>query len=210
MVYTAMSTKTSLVKWRFEFQNSLHFGVIGNSPLYQGINSVGMWCQNDVVSTSIRRHHVASTLIRRHFFAMCPLGTICNNIFFFQLCLLSEVTVPGYETILGLLTQCELYFSCTFTILYNFTGLIRRTPSPTFSDTALTDRHSDIQLRAHWVRISLSIGLEKWFRNYPRWESHPRCEHPIRLARGSATPTHTAPSLSLVNAHTNITRRLIL
>ena len=29
---------------------------------------VGIWCQNDVVLTSMRRcHHVASTLIRRHF-----------------------------------------------------------------------------------------------------------------------------------------------
>ena len=27
---------------------------------------VGIWCQNDVVSTSMRRHHVASTLKRRH------------------------------------------------------------------------------------------------------------------------------------------------
>ena len=29
------------------------------------INPVGIWCQNDVVSTSMRRNHVASTLIRR-------------------------------------------------------------------------------------------------------------------------------------------------
>ena len=34
----------------------------------------GIWCQNDVVSTSMRRHHVASTLIRRHFGTKCPLG----------------------------------------------------------------------------------------------------------------------------------------
>ena len=45
--------------------------------------------------------------------------------------------------------------------MYSFAGLIRRTPPPTFSDTAITDRHSDttiFQLRAHWVRISWSIG----------------------------------------------------
>ena len=30
--------------------------------------------QNDVVSTSMRRDHVASTLIRRHFNVVCPLG----------------------------------------------------------------------------------------------------------------------------------------
>ena len=39
---------------------------------------MGIWCQNDVVSTSMRRHHVASTLIRRHFYVMCPLGSICK------------------------------------------------------------------------------------------------------------------------------------
>ena len=50
--------------------------------------------------------------------------------------------------------------------VYSFAGLIRRTPPPTFSDTAITDRHSDttiFQLRAHWVRISWSIGSEKSF-----------------------------------------------
>ena len=36
---------------------------------------VGIWCQNDVVSTSMRRDDVASTLIRRHFYVMCPLGS---------------------------------------------------------------------------------------------------------------------------------------
>ena len=48
--------------------------------------------------------------------------------------------------------------------MYSFAGLIRRTPPPTFSDTAITDRHSDttvFQLRAHWVQISWSIGSEK-------------------------------------------------
>ena len=30
---------------------------------------VGIWCQNDVVSMSMRRNHVASTLIRRHLWA---------------------------------------------------------------------------------------------------------------------------------------------
>ena len=30
------------------------------------IDHADTWCQNDVVSTSMRRHHVASTLIRHH------------------------------------------------------------------------------------------------------------------------------------------------
>ena len=45
-------------------------------------------------------------------------------------------------------------------------GLIRRTPSPTFSDTAITDRHSGttiFRLRTHWKRISWSIGSENLF-----------------------------------------------
>ena len=51
--------------------------------------------------------------------------------------------------------------------MHSFTGLIKRTPPPTFSDTAVTDRHSDttiFQLRAHWMRISWSIGSEKFVR----------------------------------------------
>ena len=50
--------------------------------------------------------------------------------------------------------------------MHSFAGLIRRTLPPTFSDTAINDRHSDttiFQLRAHWVRISWSIGSEKSF-----------------------------------------------
>ena len=50
--------------------------------------------------------------------------------------------------------------------MHSFAGLIRRTPPPTFSDTEITDRHSDttiFQLRAHWVRTSWSIGSEKSF-----------------------------------------------
>ena len=40
-----------------------------------GINSpADIWCENDVVLTSMRRDHVASTLIQRHFGTKCPLG----------------------------------------------------------------------------------------------------------------------------------------
>ena len=71
--------------------------------------------------------------------------------------------------------------------VYSFAGLIRRTPPPTFSDTAITDRHSDttiFQLRAHWVRISSSIGSEKSFGHEPPVGVEPSTscvlgEHPI-------------------------------
>ena len=61
--------------------------------------------------------------------------------------------------------------------MHSFARLIRRTPPPTFSDTAIIDRHSDttiFQLRAHWVRISWSTGLENRSDMCPRWESTPR------------------------------------
>ena len=54
--------------------------------------------------------------------------------------------------------------------MYSFAGLIRRTPPPTFSDTAITEHHSDTtiyQLRAYWVGISWSIGSEKSFGRAP-------------------------------------------
>ena len=71
--------------------------------------------------------------------------------------------------------------------VYSFAGLIRRTPPPTFSDTAITDRHSDttiFQLRAHWVQISWSIGSEKSFGHVPPVGVEPSTscmlgEHPI-------------------------------
>ena len=68
-------------------------------------------------------------------------------------------------------------FVVFFVHVYSFAGLIRRTPPLTFSDSAITDRHSDttiFQLRAHCVRISWSIGSEKLFGHVPRWESNPR------------------------------------
>ena len=75
--------------------------------------------------------------------------------------------------------------------MHSFAGLLRRTPPPTFSDTAISDRHSDItifQLRAHWVRISWSIGWEKSFRHVPPVGVEPSTscvqgEHPIHYWR---------------------------
>ena len=65
-------------------------------------------------------------------------------------------------------TRCHASVLFVFVVfcvhMHSFAGLIRWTPPLTFSDTAITDRHSDttnFQLRAHWVQISWSIGLEK-------------------------------------------------
>ena len=50
-----------------------YFCDISNSTINR-IFPAGIWCQNDVVSTSMRRYHVASTLPLRHFHVMCALG----------------------------------------------------------------------------------------------------------------------------------------
>ena len=71
--------------------------------------------------------------------------------------------------------------------MHSFAGLIRRTPQPTFSDTAIIDRHSDstiFQLRAHWVQISWSVESEKSFGHVPPVGVEPSTssmqgEHPV-------------------------------
>ena len=87
--------------------------------------------------------------------------------------------------------------------MHSFAGLIRRTPPPTFSDTAITDRHSDtttFQLRAHWVRISWSIGSEQLFVYVPPVGVEPSTscvqgEHPIHQARLSIIDAHNAGNI---------------
>ena len=98
--------------------------------------------------------------------------------------------------------------------MYSFAGLIRRTPPLTFSDTAITDRHSDttnFQLRALWVRIFWSIGSEKSFGHVPPVEVEPsttsckdstlstRPGSPLKNDTGEVNPPFIVPSLSLRN-----------
>ena len=61
--------------------------------------------------------------------------------------------------------------------MHSFAGLIRRTPSPTFSDTVITNRHSDttiFQLRAHWGGYPGLLDRKNSPDMCPRWESNPR------------------------------------
>ena len=89
--------------------------------------------------------------------------------------------------------------------MHSFAGYIRQTPPPTFSDTAITDRHSDttsFQLRVHWVWISGSIGLEKSFGQLPpvRVEPSSSClqgEHHIHSARLSTFNCRTVTKIIL-------------
>ena len=88
-------------------------------------------------------------------------------------------------------TQCRasvLVVLIVFCVhMHSFAGLIRRTSPPTFNDTAVTDLHSDttiFQLRAHWMQISWSTGLEKLFGHVPSVGVEPSTpcmqgEHPI-------------------------------
>ena len=78
-------------------------------------------------------------------------------------------------------TRCRASVLVVFVVfcvyMQSFAGLIRRTPPPMFSDTAITNHHSDttiFQLRAHWVQISWSIRSDKSFGHVPRWEWNPR------------------------------------
>ena len=73
----------------------------------------------------------------------------------------------------SVLIGCVVFFACAC----SFASLIMWMPPLTFSDTAITNRHSNttiFQLRAHWVRISWSTGSETLFGHVPGWrESTP-------------------------------------
>ena len=61
--------------------------------------------------------------------------------------------------------------------MHSFAGLIRRTPPPTFSDTAITDRHSDTTITSSELTGCGYPGLlDRKNRSdmCPRWESNPR------------------------------------
>ena len=60
---------------------------------------------------------------------------------------------------------------------HSFAGLIRRTPPPTFSDTAITDRHSDTTFSSSELTGCGYPGLldrKNCSDMCPRWESNPR------------------------------------
>ena len=63
----------------FEYIPLINSRCLYCSKYFMKLCPVGIWCQNDVVSTSMRRDHVASTLIRRHFNTKCPLGAVQVN-----------------------------------------------------------------------------------------------------------------------------------
>ena len=105
---------------------------------------------------------------RRHYDVMCILGIrMVENLLMVCVCSNSRNDVPRVAQRYGTIaahTRCRASVLVVFVVfcvhMHSFAGLIRRTPPPTFSDTAITDRHSDttiFQLRAHWVRISCMV-----------------------------------------------------
>ena len=126
---------------------------------------------------------------------------VCSN---------SRNDVPGvaqwYGTIAAHTQRCAsvLVVFVVFCVhMYSFVGLIRRTPPPTFSDTAITDRHSDttiFQLRAHWGRYS---GLLDWKNRSdmcPRWESNPL----LPTCKASTLSTRPGSPLCFCYGHNRI------
>ena len=78
-------------------------------------------------------------------------------------------------------TRCRTSVLVVFVVfcvhMHSFAGLIRRTPPPTFSDTAITDRHSDTTSSSSELTGCGYPGLlDRKNRSdmCPRWESNPR------------------------------------
>ena len=70
----AKSMKLPCFSWRISLKECR---IVQHRRRIKGIwssCSAGRWRQNDVVLTSMRRHHVATMSIRRHFDVICPLG----------------------------------------------------------------------------------------------------------------------------------------
>ena len=108
-------------------------------------------------------------------------------------------------------TRCRASVLVVFVVfcvhMHSFAGLIRRTPPPTFSETAIPNRHSDttiFKLRAQWVRISWSIGSEKSFGHVPLVGVEPltsclQSEHPIYQARLSTPQSLNYHKINIYN-----------
>ena len=109
---------------------------------------------------------------------VCLLEVMCVCVFQFSfsntpLCNDVPRVAQRYGTIAAH-TRCSASVIVVFVVfcvhMHSFASLIRQTLPPVFTDTAITDRHSDttiFQLRAHWVLISWPIGSEKSFGHVP-------------------------------------------
>ena len=92
--------------------------------------------------------------------------------------------------------------------LRSFAGLIRRTPPPTFSDTAITDRHSDTTIfpssELTWCEYPGLLDRKNRSDMCPRWESNPR------LPACKASTLSTRPGSPLLIKRTSATALISL
>ena len=86
--------------------------------------------------------------------------------------------------------------------MYSFAGLIRRTPPPRFSNTAITDRHSDTTI----ISSELTgcgypglLDLKNRSDMCPRWESNPR----LPACKASTLSTRPGSPLTVLNNKIN-------
>ena len=56
--------------------NEFKIAVVTDPSVFEPLSPVGIWCQNDVVSTSMRRDHVASTLNTTSFSHQMSAGSL--------------------------------------------------------------------------------------------------------------------------------------
>ena len=88
--------------------------------------------------------------------------------------------------------------------MYSFAGLIRRTSPPTFSDTAITDRHSDTTISSSELTGCGYPGLldrKNLSDMCPRWESNPRlpaCKASTLSTRPGSPPISSSTPWSVL------------
>ena len=73
----------------YQFLKIIHGSVVMSScrwwtKAHLGPFSVGIWCQTDIVSTSMRHDHVAPTPVGRHFYVICPLRLFMAMVILFS------------------------------------------------------------------------------------------------------------------------------
>ena len=125
-------------------------------------------------------------------FLFCNVDSLAPTVCYGRFCMgIPILEVPRVAQRYGTIAAHTLRRVCVLVVfvmfclhMHSFACLIRRTPPPTFSDTAITYRRSDttiLQLRAHWVLMSWSIGSEQLFRHVPPVGVKPcvQGEHPI-------------------------------
>ena len=101
----------------------------------------GIWCQNDVVSTSMQRNHVASTLIRRQFRTKCPLGGWVRG-------------AHGFERLS--LRKCEYRAACRDV----FRFLVLRIPTPCLRKETKQKNNDNFQQNTSFLGSNRSRKLK--------------------------------------------------